>query len=63
MCCIIFVNFYSITVVDLWYINQLYISPATYDVDQGYRQGNICDTALWLGQYHDIALHVVQLYS
>ena len=28
----------------------------TYDVDQRYCQGNICDIALWLGQYHDIAL-------
>ena len=28
----------------------------TYDVDQRYRQGNVCDIALWLGQYHDIAL-------
>ena len=28
----------------------------TYDVDQSYRQGNICDIALWLGQYHDISL-------
>ena len=28
----------------------------TYDVDQTYRQGNILDIALWLRQYHDIAL-------
>ena len=28
----------------------------TYDVDQSYRQGSILDIALWLGQYHDIAL-------
>ena len=28
----------------------------TYDVDQRYCQGYICDTALWLEQYHDIAL-------
>ena len=33
----------------------IYLYP-TYDVDQRYRQGNICDIALWLGQYHDIAL-------
>ena len=32
-----------------------YLYP-TYDIDQRYRQGNICDIALWLGQYHDIAL-------
>ena len=28
----------------------------TYNVDQSYRRGNILDTTLWLGQYHDIAL-------
>ena len=37
----------------------------TYDVDQRYRQGNIIlynyDIALWLGQYHDIALWYSQL--
>ena len=32
-----------------------YLYP-TYDIDQRYRQGSICDIALWLGQYHDIAL-------
>ena len=30
--------------------------PCTYDIDQRYRHGNMCDIALWLGQYHDIAL-------
>ena len=33
----------------------LYLYP-TYDIDQSYRQGSILDIALWLGQYHDIAL-------
>ena len=34
-----------------------FVSRATYDIDQRYRKGNICDIALWLGQYyHDIAL-------
>ena len=28
----------------------------TYDIDQSYHQGNIFDTAMWLGQYLDIAL-------
>ena len=28
----------------------------TYDIDQSYRQGNIFDIALWLGQYLDITL-------
>ena len=35
---------------------QLPILYPTYDVDQSYRQGSILDIALWLGQYHDIAL-------
>ena len=35
----------------------------TYDVDQSYHQGNniIFHVALWVGQYLDIALSVVQL--
>ena len=34
-----------------------YFLYPTYDVDQRYRQGNIYDIALWLGQsYHDTAL-------
>ena len=28
----------------------------TYDVDQSAARAYICDIALWLGQYHDIAL-------
>ena len=37
------------------YVSGVNMYP-TYDVDQSYRQGSILDIALWLGQYHDIAL-------
>ena len=33
-----------------------YILYPTYDLDQSYCQGNILHIALWIGQYHDIAL-------
>ena len=43
----------ALTVAVMTFISSLY---PTYDVNQRYHQGNIGDVALWLVQYHDIAL-------
>ena len=36
-------------IIHLMYIGMYNYLYPTYDVDQRYRQGNICDIALWLG--------------